>query len=295
MIIFFYIYVYIKIILNNMKHVKLFEEYTINQDELNEGFGKNILFAGLLSLMSMTGMANSGGGDPQLKKLKATTTSTQKVQELSKTGWVIDSVTIDTLINKLSEKYQKVDTIKISLNLYENFESGSYNLSENGKTQITDTLIELNNDGYMITKIDIVSSTDKTPISKRMTSSTGIKDNKELSKKRNDAIKDYLVSNGYISEENSNMLNQQVLSEEGGLDDKNARYVTVNIYGIQVPAPAENSVQKTKTTYHMSKSYMTKKGQISPNTSKGNKKIKKTTYNNNQLKEMKAIMCAKVY
>ena len=161
-----------------------FDEFIGNtaQEKVDEGAFKNIALATLLGASSLAGMAGNKQGDGT--KMKYLDVKSEKVmQNYLKLGWTLDSTSVDKYIDGAVEtKEIQGDIYKIDLG--QGFGSGLFDLNDDSKGKIDSSFDQIYADGSIVTKVGIESSTDKTPISARMTAATGIKDNTDLSERR---------------------------------------------------------------------------------------------------------------
>lgn len=209
-----------------MRHIKKFESFDhINEEE---GWKENIL-VGLLSLLGVSAIGQTKDKD---NKRIYHTKSEQSMTNMVKRGWSLDSTQVNTLWQEVQSS--KPDTItmvtKLSLDKDQYFTSGSFELSQDVRDSISNTLSEISNSGGIITDIKIVSSTDKQGLSinlqKQLKSKNYSPDNKGLSKARNESVSDYLTSLGI----NDTLIQSNQKYEQGEQTiDQSSRYVTIDI------------------------------------------------------------------
>jgi len=290
-----------------MKHLHSFNEYE-KIDERTKDW-----LAGALMLLS-TGSAYSqftpkvGRQDidrkhytSTIKKEYGEKDSVKKVvdeKRLLKQGWTQIASTVDTLWNETIEK--SPDSIFYTISLkFDNqvlFGSGKFDVSPEISQDLDSAFQQMLDQDGILTGVDIVSSTDKTPVGPKLQSTLkgmGLSpDNAGLSKARSSSIIDYLVSgvniNGEKSPINDTLITVNNLVEKGTIDDQSARFVYVNISFLGGKSIAIGDlIDRTpteKTTVYWQKEY-TKKRKITFNFSKikfklfnhgkiGNKKIK---------------------
>lgn len=252
-----------------MKKLQSFEDYIKenydSSDSMNEGRFQTLAMAALMGISALAAKpAMAGDRGKKINHMTKVVKSDAEKEKLMKRGWSVDSTTVETLIDTIQND---AELINIKLDLGQHFESGSWTLSEESKHDIDSLMENISLDKYTITDMRVESSTDKTPISSRMTQKTGIKNNKELSEHRNNAVIEYLKEKGYVSPENE--VGSKVLFEQGSKDDVTARYVTLIVTGIRVEVNSVTS-QTTDTTYYMSRDYETGGSNIK----KGDYKVK---------------------
>jgi outer membrane protein OmpA-like peptidoglycan-associated protein len=290
-----------------MKHLHSFNEY----EKIDEGL-KDWL-AGALMLLS-TGSAYSqvtpkvGRQDidrkhytSTIKKEYGEKDSVKKVVDenrLLKQGWTQIASTVDTLWNETVENAPDsiVYTISLKFDNQVLFGSGKFDVSTEISQGLDSAFQQMLDQDGILTGVDIVSSTDKTPVGPKLQSTLkgmGLSpDNAGLSKARSSSIIDYLVSgvniNGEKSPINDTLITVNNLVEKGTIDDQSSRFVYVNINFLGGKSIAIGDlIDRTpteKTTVYWQKEY-TKKRKITFNFSKikfklfnhgkiGNKKIK---------------------
>jgi outer membrane protein OmpA-like peptidoglycan-associated protein len=292
-----------------MKHLHSFNEY----EKVDEGF-KDWL-AGALLLLS-TGSAYSqvtpkvGRQDidrrhytSTIKKEYGENDAVKKAADekrLLKQGWTQVASTVDTLWNETVTKAPDTTVYTISLK-FDNqvlFGLGKFDVSPEVSKGLDSAFQQMLDQGGILTNVDIVSSTDKTPVGPKLQSTLkgmGLSpDNAGLSKARSASISDYLVSgvnvDGEKSPINDTLITVNNLVEQGTIDDQSARFVYVNIsfLGSQTVAGESDDVTKTpteKTTVYWQKEYTKHRKKITFNIPKirfhlfnhgkiGNKKIK---------------------
>lgn len=254
-----------------MSHIISYNEF-VNQQKVDEGLLANIALGVLTTLASIGGAhAQTKTSEPHKSVQHAKTTSEQRAVQLVNKGWQIDSTKLDT-IWKTNPKAEVLVT-EFNMDLSQGFESGRFKLNEESKKAIDSVFADLQEDGQIVTKIVIESSTDKTPISQRMQKETGIKTNADLSEARSNSIIQYLLEQGLVSKENAKEIEKILLSEQGTKDDPTARYVKLVIYSM-IPADVQpGGTEKEVTTYYLSKENQTKKPQKIKSNSHGKVKV----------------------
>ena len=266
-----------------MKHLHSFNDY----EKVDEGL-KDWL-AGALMLLS-TGYSYSQNvpkvGRQDIDRRHYTSTIKKEYGEndsvaksrdekrLLKQGWTQVASTIDTLWNETVTK--KPDTTVSTLSLkFDNqvlFASGKFEVSTDVKEVLDSAFQQMIDQNGILTNVDIVSSTDKTPVGPKLKatlSSMGLSpDNAGLSKARSSSISDYLISgvtvDGEKSPINDSLITTNNLVEQGTIDDQSARYVYVNITFLSTKTEESetSSVEKTpteKTTVYWQKEYTKEK------------------------------------
>lgn len=240
-----------------------FKEFNkINEEE---GAKENILF-GLLSLLG----ASTMGQTPD--RFEKTTKSETISKNLIKQGWTLDSTQVDTLFTQVKKLNPEAEITVTHLNFNKNayFDSGKFELSQEVKDSISNTMNEILKNEYIVTSINIISSTDKQGLSKNLQGLLKDKgyssDNKGLSLARSQSISGYLEGLGV----SKSIIQHQEMYEEGGsMIDQSARYVCVDIYSIKkvVKNPESRIIKK----YYLSKE---KKPPVNPPITLGGKNKK---------------------
>jgi flagellar motor protein MotB len=250
----------------------------LNEDEeINEGW-KEIVFAGLLSLLTIGGIqaqtiktvdrkvTSSGlfGRTQNIDltkafKFKLDSTMTKEkadsvIAKMLKKGWSLKASEMDTLWEKTVKEAPEtiVSTISVKFDSDAYFASGKFDLDSAMKSDINTALESVVKLSGTLTKINIISSTDKQGISKglqaKLKSMDLTPDNAGLSKARSGNVKNYLTEQGV----NASLIETKNLAEEGsGEIDASARYVMIEIVYIQhtteklPPAPTKQTVDYT--------------------------------------------------
>lgn len=235
-----------------MEKILTFKEHS---EELNEGWKTNI-FVGLLSLFGSQAIAHNDVTNKQ--HITAQTHTENALKSFIKQGWTLDSIAIDTLFQKI--KVQKPDTnvmvTRLKFDKNEYFESGKFTLSQSIKDSISNAINQISVTGP-ITNIVITSSTDKQGLSQNL--QTELKklgyspDNKGLSDARAASVIEYLKSFGI----NGTLIEVQSMFEQGGEIDQSARFVSLDIYYLEIPEELpqreETVIKKINKTYYVSK------------------------------------------
>jgi outer membrane protein OmpA-like peptidoglycan-associated protein len=268
-----------------MKHISDFNSY-----QVNEGWKENIL-VGLLSLFGAHAMGQKSN------ILHRKTKSEGSMQSLIKQGWSLDSTAVDTLYSQIlkSKPDTEIVATRLTLDKDQYFQSGKFILSDDMKTSIDSTLMEILNNNGIIIKIEIESSTDKQGLSANLQSELKklgyTPDNKGLSDARCNSVSNFLEQLG-VSD--SLILKNKLFEKGEGEIEQSARYVTVDFYYMIVDEsvkPAEYDVKsKVKKTYYLSKDQKPSGKPIKLN--KRGTKTKKLGPIKNHLKRP-AVKCAK--
>ena len=220
-----------------------FKEFNkINEEE---GAKENIL----LGLLSLLGVSTMGQTPDRWEK---TTPSEARSKILIRQGWALDSTHIDTLFAEVKINNPNAE-MEIS-HQKADFGSGGFDLLQEVKDLINDTIQEIIQNDDVIMAIKIISSTDKQRVSKNLQALLKSKgyspDNEGLSSIRNNSVSDFLQSLG-ISE---SIIDTVEMSEEGGPTiDQSARYVSLVICYIKKPVHPD---PKIITKYFLSKEKM---------------------------------------
>lgn len=255
-----------------MRHLHSFENF--NQEErIEEGF-KDWLLGSLMLLGSTTGygqdLPKTGRYDIDkkhsmsiIKKDYSEKDSLQMASDerrLLRQGWTKLATDIDTLWNETLIKIPDttVQTLSLKIDNQALFASGRFNLSPEVKSELDSAFQQLLEQSGVLTGIEIVSSTDRTPVGSNLAatlvSMNLTPDNAGLSRARSNSIKSYLVSgvnvDGEVSAINDTLITENNLVEQGGLNDPTARYVYVNITYLvkQEIAGEKGGITQTPTT-----------------------------------------------
>lgn len=235
-----------------MDKLLTFEQYN---NQLDEGLKTNIL----IGLLTLIGTSTFGGNKLPYKAITHTH-SENALKSYIQQGWTLDSTQVDTVFTKV--KSEKPDTIvmvtKLKLDKDQYFESGKFTLSQTVKDSLSNSMTDVLNDNGIITGIVVTSSTDKQGISanlqKLLLSLGYTADNQGLSKARNDVIRKYLTGELGV---NSSLIESNEMFEQGNGIDPTARFVSVNIYYLQITqsikSGPETTITKVNKTYHLSK------------------------------------------
>lgn len=273
-----------------------FEQFLVSkQDDVNEGALKNIALATLLGASSLAGYAGGTGtadfGDGTGARKYTTVRSEKAMQNYIKLGWRLEQTMVEHLIDD-TVKEKNIEGRIYKIDLEQGFGSGLFDLSQESKEKIDSLFNQIYEEGSVISKVGIESSTDKTPISKRMTEATGIKDNKDLSEKRASSIIDYLLSSDLVSTENKDSIEKKLLVEQGGVNDPSARYVNLVVYAIPIVEDEPGSVSTTTSTEYMLSHPIEKGKKVSGGS---NKPVKIITGTKENVGKFKSILCPTRY
>jgi hypothetical protein len=262
-----------------MKNIKSYTEF----NNTNEGVKDFAIGAAALA----TTILPSFGKDKTSKQSIPVKSEIRKDVYL-KDGYMLDSITIDTIYKEILIKSPETNIYNNVLYLNDvSYGSGIFKLNKNQEDTINNFIAEIANES-LILKVFIESSTDKTPIGNKLKLS-GIKDNYDLSKRRNDEVKEFLIDVGI----NSDSIEQKIFSEEGGINNPKYRRVAINVVSIEkVDLKYINFdvIDKITKTYHLSKDIETSEPVFKKNFKK--KKYKINTVEN--IQNRKAIKCSKL-
>jgi len=266
-------------------YIVSYDEFMQRQQKVDEGLAANIAL-GVLTTLASIGGAYAQGKEAKTSVQHTKTQSEQKAVQLQNNGWQLDGTKMDTIWKKAPKA--EVIVNEFELDLSQGFESGRFVLNDASKKAIDSTFADLQESGQIVTKIAIESSTDKTPISQRMQKETGIKNNEDLSKARNESIIKYLKEQDLVTNDNAKDIEQCLLSEQGTKDDPSARYVKLKVYSINIENVEAKAESEEVTTYYLSKENKLK----SPKKIKhGTSKLKRSKKVNNFKNYMEAVKC----
>ena len=234
-----------------MKHIQKFENYRVD-----EGWKENTL----VGLMSLFGSYAMGQKSDRIQVMHQKVKSENSMKSLIKNGWSLDSTQVDTLWSEIvkSKPDAEVKVTRLKLDKEQFFPSGVYMLTDEMKQSLDSVLNQIMEDGGVLAKVDIESSTDKQGLSVKLQTDLKSKgfepNNKGLSKARSSSVSDYLVTLGV----NNSLLNINEKSEQGESEiEQSSRYVTVDFYYVKtdvetLPAGTDKK-PRVKTTYYLSK------------------------------------------
>jgi hypothetical protein len=245
-----------------MKHLKKYEDWgKVNEEEALRDW---LAGAGLLigTMFGNPAQSQTKKGDPINKKVDTVyyqTKDTKQMKQHLKQGWQLNRTEMDTvwktIVENAPDTLIETSTIEIDNDAY--FASGRFGLSEEVKAEIRSEMDEIAENGGTIIGVKIVSSTDKTPLSKGLANNlknlgyTG--DNPGLSMARNNSVRTVIEDYGF----NGENIESTLLSEQGSIDDPSARFVKVHFVSAYIKQEITPSVTKTvpvvTPTYHMSK------------------------------------------
>lgn len=196
--------------------------------------------------------------------LHKVTRSKSEMDKMTKYGhWSLDSVQVDTIVEIIKKQAPSSD-IHVVTTRFETdgnqFITAEYQISDEAKSDLQDTLTSILNSGGMITDVQIESSTDKEPI--KMT-------NEVLAQRRADAVKsvliDYGIDQSIISiqtkpEQGPDVYSTTMTTQErtdARVQTAEFRYVDVSIIYVTkdtVNTPEiTDTLVKYKKTYYLSK------------------------------------------
>jgi len=227
-----------------------------NKINEEEGWKENIL-VGLLSVLGVSAFGQKGEDVGSRRTFH--TKQESSIPSLIKRGWSLDSVKVDTLFNEVKEKAPQDEMLvtRIKLDKDQYFPSGKFELSQEVKDSIYNSLADIANNNGVITDIIIVSSTDRQKPSHKLETLLGSKgyspDNQGLSKARSEAISGYLEEVGI----NSSLIQSEQKYEQGEAEiEQSARYVSVDIYYMKSTKITYPEIQPNKSvskTFFLSK------------------------------------------
>lgn len=120
-----------------------------------------------------------------------TTRSKSEMEKMTKyQHWSLDSVQVDTVVQIIKKQAPSKDINVVTTRFKTDgnqFITAQYQISDESKSELQDSLSSILNRGGMITDVQIESSTDKEPIKMN---------NEVLAQKRADAVKSVLIENG---------------------------------------------------------------------------------------------------
>lgn len=169
-----------------------------------------------------------------------------------KAGYAISDISQDTLRQVIEKRFPQdpvIDSLSLTVDAGDYFDSGDYVLSEQGKTILEEVLKQIGAQDATVVGVKIVSSTDKQRVSSRLDnvlSGLGYTEGNEgLSTVRNDQLKKELMNLGV----DSNLIKQDIKWDEGAGElgavtpqDASARYVKLVIDAIHIEPNAPEDV-----------------------------------------------------
>ena len=233
-----------------MKHLKEFNEF----EKVDEGL-KEITLGSVMLLSSLFSGNIFGQQKKDVPKLgsetirsggKVTTIQVRKFEDLSdeqrkqmiSKKWVeiySDTNWKEKILEETKASKKIIHSVK-----FENrsgFESGEFVLTQSFKDSIDSAFEEITNKGGLPIDIEVVSSTDKTPVNqltlgKKLKSIGFSSDNEGLSKARSESVRKYIVEEG-VTDDKLKLPDDSVhvtnYAEKGSKDDPTSRYVYVVI------------------------------------------------------------------
>jgi hypothetical protein len=248
-----------------MNHIKKFNQFTpINEEEswLKKGLTGLAL---LLSIWSGKAATDSESYDKgKDKKMHLKVKDDKSMERLVKRGWTLDSTQVDTLMQTVIINHPDTIIIQDEVSLQDNvqgFDSGKFILSNRIAGSINNYLKSIEEQGGILTDVNIESSTDKQRLRPNGTAWNNLKDsgystdNAGLAKARAESISKYLISKFSISD---SIIDISLKPEQGTqVVDSNFRYVSVNftylVISYDVLGSQEIKEPKINTTYYLSK------------------------------------------
>lgn len=250
--------------------------------ELNEGVKSWIFLILLLfNIFSLKAKSTSDEGQPPkvgveridkknyirtIKKtfnVSDTASESDFLEKMLRLGWKKTYTEIDTLYKNVIKYGKDTTTYTLSLKFDKNilFDSGKFKINETATDTINNALDQIVEQNGILSNIEIVSSTDKMPISDRLQKvliDMGLTpDNEGLSKARSNSILIYLK----ILNINEDLINVTNLFEQGSYNDQDSRYVYVNISffvintNINDIENVDKEVDKVVKTHYFSKKF----------------------------------------
>ena len=265
-----------------MKNIKSYQEFS----EQNEGFKDVALGTALAASTIMPSFGKDKVQDRE-SRVSISTNYEQRKDVYIKDGFRLDSVSMVPIYDKI--RIESPDTIikDYSIILEDiSYSSGSYNLNKEQKDALFMYIDSLESEGNILLKVTITSTTDKTPVGPNLIK-IGIKSNKDLSQKRNDGVKQFLMSFGIDVE----LIEQDVRYEEGGENDPSTRRVLITFScvkdkGVKYKYADTEVIKDYKKVYHLSRGIRV-----------GDHKFKTGKVVNNTVKNVpnvKSIKCSKI-
>jgi len=196
--------------------------------------------------------------------LHKVTKSKSEMEKMTKyQHWSLDSVQVDTIVEIIKKQAPSTDIHVITTKFETDgnqFITAEFQISQEAKSDLQDTLTSILDKGGIITDVQIESSTDKEPI--KMT-------NEVLAQKRADAVKsvliDYGIDQSIISiqtkpEQGPDVYSTTMTTQErtdARIQTSDYRYVNVSIIYVtnkiyDIPSITDTLV-KYKKTYYLSK------------------------------------------
>ena len=248
-----------------MNHIKKFNQFDVVNEEEN-WFKKGLTgLALLLSIWSGKAATDSESYDKgKDKKMHLKAKDDKSMERLVKRGWTLDSTQVDTLMQTVIINHPDTIIIQDEISLEDNvqgFDSGKFILSDRIAGSINNYLKSIEDQGGILTDVNIESSTDKQRLRPNGIAWNNLKasgystDNAGLAKARAESISKYLISDFSISD---SIIDISVKPEQGKqVVDSNFRYVRVNftylVISYDILGSEEAKEPNISTTYYLSK------------------------------------------
>lgn len=247
-----------------MKHIQNFKNY----QKVDEGWKENIIATAALIGSYFAGSSQTKSPNDFVTKDSTTgkEVRTHKLDDSSyvrqflSEGWKLKAVEVDTIWNQVKEKAPQTQVMvtRIKYDKSNFFESGKFMVSNKFKEEVDSLINKFSQGKDILTRVDIVSSTDKQQVSSNLKDELGrlgfSEDNQGLSKARSNAVKSILTQKG-ISD---TIIEVKNLYEQGQKEiESESRYVYVDFYYLEKAekpgTPSERVVKDLKKTYVMQK------------------------------------------
>lgn len=230
-------------------------------ESLNEGLNNIVL--GILMLLNVNIL--SASNQDSTSKINRKTFDKNTAENMVKQGFTLDSTKIDTIISiiKDADVVDSIETIELIPDVDLLFNSGSYNINDTIKHDIDEIFSTIEDDLYILLKIEIESSTDKQLLKLNLQNDLKNKgyepNNQGLSELRSDKISEYITSKYNV---NNDIIFKDNKYEQGNdIIDKNYRYVKIRFYIVKSNFDdiMLGAIKKTdyKKTYYLSKEFET--------------------------------------
>ena len=155
-----------------MKHLKQYQDY----NKVDEGLKENII-GGLLSILLGFGSVSAQNIHHRAKRTYSNQEdstqvlkSERDINRMIKLGWTKSKEEIDTLWQEVKDKSPntEIECIKLQINDSQSFASGEFITSDDTKSKIDSILDIILQENSILSKINIVSSTDKQGIGQNL-------------------------------------------------------------------------------------------------------------------------------
>ena len=252
-------------------------------DQFNEEI--NLKQAALAALTAIGGSqdatATNWPWSPKTHTAHVKTKSDVEAARLQSRGWTLDSTSADTVWKAILETNPEALVYRSEIRFDDEqfFQSGQWHLNSDMIDSLNLELDRIAQENGVIFAVEIESSTDKQPLSKKLQSELKqngfTPDNSGLSKARATEIKKHLINTGV----NDTIIEFDLKFEKGEKTiDSSARYVIVRIAYWANEAFLEPQVAKLipeiTTTHYLSKEFK--------NTSQKKRRHKKSRFNKSQ-------------